>query len=100
MLYPDASESQCDLLEQLVRFDPNQRPSAFQALRHPYLDDLHDEDDEPVAEGHVDWSFDEETGPDGLQRKIYREAATEEVLARDREELEAKGWPLRLEDEW
>ena len=23
--------------------------------------------DEPVAEGHVDWSFDEETGPDGLQ---------------------------------
>jgi hypothetical protein len=23
-----------------------------------------------------------------------------EVLARDREELEAKGWPLRLEDEW
>ncbi len=37
-------ESQCDLLEQLVRFDPNKRPSAYQALRHPYLDDLHDED--------------------------------------------------------
>ena len=39
-----AEESQCDLLEQLVRFDPTKRPSAFQALRHPYLDDLHDED--------------------------------------------------------
>lgn len=23
-----------------------------------------------------------------------------EVLARDREELEAKGWPLSLEEEW
>jgi len=100
VLYPEACESQCDLLEQLVRFDPNKRPSACEALRHPYLDDLHDEDDEPVASSHVDWSFDEETGPDGLQRKIYREAATEEVLARDREELEAKGWPLSLEEEW
>jgi serine/threonine protein kinase len=47
-------ESQCDLLEQLVRFDPNQRPSAFQALRHPYLDDLHDED---AAELKVEGAF-------------------------------------------
>lgn len=100
VLYPDASESQCDLLAQLVQFDPNKRPNAQLALRHPYLDDLHDEDDEPVADGHVDWSFDEETEPDGLQRKLYREAATEEVLLRDREELLAKGWPLTLEDEW
>jgi serine/threonine protein kinase len=42
------------LLEQLVRFDPNQRPSAFQALRHPYLDDLHDED---AAELKVEGAF-------------------------------------------
>ena len=42
-------ESQCDLLEQLVRFDPNKRPSACEALRHPYLDDLHDEDDARFA---------------------------------------------------
>ena len=57
-------------------------------------------EDEPLAEGHVDWSFDEEMSPEGLQRKLYREAATEEVLLRDREELLTKGWPLSLEDEW
>eukprot|EP00913_Durusdinium_trenchii_P020285 g19058.t1 len=81
VLYPDASESQCDLLAQLVQFDPNKRPNAQLALRHPYLDDLHDEDDEPVADGHVDWSFDEETEPDGLQRLDEQSGRTEPGLA-------------------
>lgn len=50
-------ESQCDLLEQLVRFDPNKRPSACEALRHPYLDDLHDEDDARLASWGVGASW-------------------------------------------
>ena len=50
-------KSQCDLLEQLVRFDPNKRPSACEALRHPYLDDLHDEDDARFASWGVGASW-------------------------------------------
>lgn len=33
--------------------------------------------DEPVADGHVDWSFDEETEPDGLQRLDEQSGRTE-----------------------
>jgi mitogen-activated protein kinase 1/3 len=52
-LYPRASPLACDLLEKLLCFEPEKRLTVEQALRHPYLSDLHCEDDEPVCT-HMD----------------------------------------------
>ena len=48
-LYPKASALACDLLDKLLCFDPDDRLTVEQALRHPYLADLHCDDDEPVC---------------------------------------------------
>jgi len=39
-----------DLLEQMLVFDPSKRISAADALAHPYMEALHNVNDEPVAE--------------------------------------------------
>ncbi|CAF0754942.1 unnamed protein product [Rotaria sordida] len=43
-----------DLLDQLLSFDPRQRPTAEQALDHPFLECCHDPNDEPTIEPLID----------------------------------------------
>jgi len=50
-LYPSASAEARDLLGRLLVFDPRRRPTAADALAHPYLSDLHDLNDAPDARG-------------------------------------------------
>ena len=45
--FPDASELALDLLAEMLQFSPSRRISAEQALRHPYLAELHEEESEP-----------------------------------------------------
>jgi mitogen-activated protein kinase 1/3 len=94
-MYPQATEATCKLLDGMLRFDPNGRLTASEALRHPYLEGHYDEEDEIVAPGHIDWSFDDvPQEPGRLQNLVYLEAAAlhPDILERDREELEARGW--------
>jgi mitogen-activated protein kinase 1/3 len=95
VMYPQATEEQQSLLDGMLRFDPNGRLSAQEALQHPYLEGHYCEEDEIVAPSHIDWSFDDvpqETGR--LQHLVYLEAASlhPDILQRDRLELEARGW--------
>jgi p38 MAP kinase len=47
------------LLESMLELDPSKRPSAAQALSHPYLSQYHDPSDEPTAEALFDDSFED-----------------------------------------
>lgn len=49
-LFPNANPVACDLLERLLTFDPKKRITVEEALKHPYLEELHCEEDEPVCE--------------------------------------------------
>mmetsp|Transcript_14204 Transcript_14204/g.39081 ORF Transcript_14204/g.39081 Transcript_14204/m.39081 type:complete len:424 (+) Transcript_14204:133-1404(+) len=96
VLFPQASDAQRDLLDKMLKFDPNCRVTAQGALRHQYLEEHHSEEDEPEATSYVDWSFDDlpTNEPGKLQCLIYHEVAAlhPEILDRDREELQRRGW--------
>lgn len=46
-LYPDASAESLDMIRMMLQFNPQRRIRTTQALRHPYVVDFHNPDDEP-----------------------------------------------------
>lgn len=52
-MIPNASSEAVDLITQSITFSPAKRPSAETTLRHPFLAEFHDPDDEPVREEGV-----------------------------------------------
>ena len=49
--YPDADPLAIDLMERMLEFDPRKRIDVNEALKHPWLAQLHDEAAEPSAPG-------------------------------------------------
>lgn len=49
-IFPHASPDACSLLEWLLEFDPARRPSALQALSHPYFRDFYEPGSSPASE--------------------------------------------------
>jgi len=77
-LFPSANPLACDLLEKLLAFEPENRIKIEDALRHPYLEELHCEDDEPVCDhfNYEDFYFEYlPTTKDDLRTLIYDEIA-------------------------
>ncbi|KAL3440327.1 mitogen-activated protein kinase mpkC [Aspergillus insuetus] len=73
-VFPAADDEAINLLEKLLVFDPDQRYSAEQGLKHPYMVPYHDPMDEPVATEKFDWSFnDAELPKETWKIMIYSE---------------------------
>ncbi|KAF1313731.1 Cmgc/mapk protein kinase, partial [Globisporangium splendens] len=71
-LYPATNPMAIDLLERVLVFDPAKRISVEEALAHPYLDSLHNADDEPVADSSFSFDFEkEELTKTRLQELIF-----------------------------
>eukprot|EP00928_Gymnodinium_smaydae_P096108 TRINITY_DN8421_c0_g3_i1.p1 TRINITY_DN8421_c0_g3~~TRINITY_DN8421_c0_g3_i1.p1 ORF type:complete len:445 (+),score=50.59 TRINITY_DN8421_c0_g3_i1:26-1336(+) len=93
VVYPDADQSMwtpelTSLLEWLLAFNPNSRPSAVDALAHAFMGDLSDPTDEPVCEQRIDWDFDNDS-------LLQTEAGLRAAIAK--ESTLADDTPLRMD---
>ena len=59
-LYPNADSKSIDLLDKMLQFSPSKRISVQNALKHKYLEQLHDASDEPIANFTFDMKFEQE----------------------------------------
>ena len=85
--FPGASADAIDLMKALLAFDPAQRPSAEQALAHPYVAQFHDLAAERVAEKRVEMVID-----DNVKKTtaVYREMLYHVITKMKRRNKELK----------
>lgn len=78
VLFPEhKNERQAhSLIRRLLDFHPTTRITTEQALEHPFLASLHNPDDEPVANFHFHFAFEEEE----LSRERVQELIWNEIL--------------------
>merc|ERR1712185_686432 len=86
--FPGASDKAIDLLRKLLKFDPAERITAHEALKHSYLDQFHDEFVEREAPVQVKVSI-----PDNEKRSTnhYRERLYKEVAEFRKQEKHESG---------
>lgn len=51
------NEDALDLIDRMLDLNPKTRITIEEAIQHPYLENLHDPDDEPVFEGEINFNF-------------------------------------------
>lgn len=64
-----------DLLKSLLQFNPDKRPTAQEALEHPWFDSLRDQDEEDIVGAPFNYDFDE----DGLSSTQIRQLIISEM---------------------
>ncbi|XP_044158773.1 mitogen-activated protein kinase 7 isoform X2 [Bufo gargarizans] len=74
-LYPQGDRKALNLLSKMLRFDPRERISVREALRHPFLSKYHDPDDEPECVPAFDFGFDKKI----LTKEQIKEAIVAEI---------------------
>jgi serine/threonine protein kinase len=59
-LFPSAPADCLDLLDKMLDLNPARRISVEDAIKHPFMKEMHEPDDEPSFEGAIDFSFEED----------------------------------------
>ncbi|KAL7436965.1 hypothetical protein ACHAXM_005438 [Skeletonema potamos] len=73
--FPNAPPECIDLLRQMLQIHPSKRITVKEALKHPFMAQLHNEEDEPLCNSPFDYSFEDEK----LHRIRLQELIWEEV---------------------
>jgi len=58
---PDANPLALDLMAKMLVYDPNARITAAEALEHPYLKELHNPDEDDLADSGFDFEFEHDS---------------------------------------
>jgi serine/threonine protein kinase len=59
-LFPGVGNEALDLLDKMLDLNPDTRIKIDEALEHPFLEAMHDPEDEPNFEGAIDCAFEED----------------------------------------
>lgn len=81
--FPTASDEALDLLKNLLRFNPNKRFTAEEALEHPYVAEFHNIDDEPSCERVIEIAIDDNTK---FSIREYRDKLYQEIMKKKKEQ--------------
>ncbi|RZC76537.1 hypothetical protein C5167_000674 [Papaver somniferum] len=72
-IHPDA----IDLVEKMLAYDPTKRITVEEALAHPYLERLHDEEEEPICLKPFSFEFEQQgLMEEQIKDMIYKETVT------------------------
>lgn len=81
-VFPQAGTDALDLLENLLQFNPEKRLTADEALKHPYLAQFHNPDDEPVLDSPITIPIDDNKR---LTISEYRKNLYRKIIQRKKE---------------
>ncbi|EER00139.1 mitogen-activated protein kinase 2, putative [Perkinsus marinus ATCC 50983] len=82
-MFPSASVEALDLLRLCLQFNPGKRISATEALKHPYVVQFHNPDEEPSCPAVIRIPIDDNTR---LTVSDYRDRLYSEVMKRKKEQ--------------
>eukprot|EP01071_Lankesteria_metandrocarpae_P005032 Lankesteria_metandrocarpae@DN3817_c0_g1_i3.p1 len=82
-----ASRDAKDLLKQLLQFSPTGRISAERALKHPYVGQFHNQEEEPVCSKIIAIPIDDNTK---YEVNDYREKVYTEVIRKKRDKMHSQ----------
>jgi len=95
-MFPSATAEALDLLRICMQFNPNKRPSAKEALRHPYVVQFHNPEDELDGDRVIRIPIDDNTK---LTVQDYRERLYNEVLKKKKEQRRSHRRNLELQQQ-
>mmetsp|Transcript_10454 Transcript_10454/g.15279 ORF Transcript_10454/g.15279 Transcript_10454/m.15279 type:complete len:482 (+) Transcript_10454:79-1524(+) len=78
-IFPNATELALDLLDKMLTFNPNRRYTVEQCLAHPYLQKLHEPNDEPNSEP-FDYSFEKQLKDKTLTKERMKQLIYDEIM--------------------
>ncbi|GIQ90486.1 hypothetical protein KIPB_013294, partial [Kipferlia bialata] len=81
-LIPSAPPDALDLLRKMLAFNPAKRISAQEALAHPYLDQFHNEDEEPARDSPIEIIIADD---EKMSVSVYRDRLYSEIVKRKKE---------------
>lgn len=73
-MFPTAPRQAVDLLDKMLDLNPESRIKVDEALEHAFLETMHDPEDEPLFDGQIDFTFEEDPSLNlqKLQRLILK----------------------------
>eukprot|EP00298_Acanthocystis_sp_HF-20_P011768 c19563_g1_i2.p1 GENE.c19563_g1_i2~~c19563_g1_i2.p1 ORF type:complete len:346 (-),score=99.48 c19563_g1_i2:1063-2100(-) len=76
--FPGVDPQALDLMQKLLAYDPSKRLSAEECLKHPYLEEFHDEEDEPACTIQLSMDIDDNSrgSVDDYRKRLYNEIAS------------------------
>lgn len=81
-LFPNASEEALDILRAMLQFNPNKRLTAEEALKHPFVAQFHNPDDEPICEREIRIPIDDDHK---YSIADYRNQLYQDIIAKKKE---------------